>query len=243
MHPGRIWLEKEARRLGIPQDLPGREIFIEHIRARHKENDDALIAICGRRGGGKSTTARKYARAFDADFDIKLQCCFSFPAVMEAAESLSPGQCIIWDEPNEGNQARSHATKVNRAQEEFFTISRDRCLIVMPLHIKFRKMDPAQRTYATHFIGKESRGIARVHVRQHGSMYSDENNPSWLQLYRERCSADTEYDEKAYDEKKSLARRGIATRYQDVFQGATHLGGLDDLTQAAKKIAARRKGD
>ena len=232
---GAAWLQRTQRRLSLPSGTPRDEIFWAELQDRIKRKYDNMVMVCGQRGEGKSTLARKVARRLFPAFNVAEHCCFSIQEVMQVSEGLRPGSVVIWDEPIEGAMKRAHATKRNRMMEEFFTISRDRRLTTLILHMHKDKFDGALRDYATHWLQKNGRPTYTAHVKAKPNAYRQTDH-FWIPLFRQKTTADSVEEEAAYEQKKNLARRSIAARYADADAGGQDFSGFE---KAALQVAGR----
>lgn len=239
------WTNQRIQQLNLPSDSSPFQAWIADVRHRVNVADyDAVMAVTGARGNGKSTTARKLARALDPSFDIERQVCFSFQEFQATADSLDRGQAIVWDEVIEGGMARAAMTKGNRDMEKFFTISRDRNLIsfVCAPHIDIFD-STLRKHYFTDWLLKEKRSQVKIHTQGVGGDYPGKIRP-WVDLCYVGTTKDADEDLAVYQAKKDAARRAIMEGQETTSSG----GGVPvdpqfekRLRDAVKRVAREKR--
>jgi len=84
------------------------------IRARLENNKNALIAIIGETGSGKSYTALRLAELIDDDFNVAEKVCFRPVEFVKAVQKARKHSVIVFDEAGVGIPAREWWSIQNR---------------------------------------------------------------------------------------------------------------------------------
>lgn len=85
---------------------------VDLIRLRLKRNQNALIAITGQTGSGKSMCSLELARLVDPDFTAN-QVVFKITDFLDLMKSLDKGRVIVFDEAGVDFDARRSSSKGN----------------------------------------------------------------------------------------------------------------------------------
>ena len=88
--------------------------FTDVIRERLEQNKNALIAIIGETGSGKSYSALRLAELIDDDFNVAEKVCFRPVEFVKAVRNARKGAAIIFDEAGVGIPAREWWSIQNR---------------------------------------------------------------------------------------------------------------------------------
>lgn len=85
---------------------------VDLIRRRLKRNQNALIAVTGQTGSGKSMVSLKLAECIDPDFQAD-QVVFKVSTFIDRMEEMKPGQVLVFDEAGVDFDARRSGSKAN----------------------------------------------------------------------------------------------------------------------------------
>ena len=88
--------------------------FTEIIKQRLEQNKNALIAVVGETGSGKSYSALRLAELIDDDFNVSGKVCFRPIEFVKAVQRARKGAAIVFDEAGVGIPAREWWSIQNR---------------------------------------------------------------------------------------------------------------------------------
>jgi hypothetical protein len=124
---------------------------------------------------GKSTMCLRLAQAFEPGFDVS-RLCYSASDLLEAYETVQPGQSVIFDESVRGLQAGDQSTREQKALIQALVLVREKGAILMlcvPDIFLIAKQIRQKR--ATLWIHVMERGVALVHERNSYLRYQPDN--------------------------------------------------------------------
>lgn len=107
--------------------------FVTWIGNRAKRhNKNALGAICGATGSGKSYAGMRFCESLDPTFTID-RIAFTPIEFMKLVndKKIKKGMAIMWDESGVGYDARSFATKTNKILNHIMETFRNKNLIIV----------------------------------------------------------------------------------------------------------------
>ena len=88
--------------------------FIDVIKNRLEQNKNALLAVVGETGSGKSYSALRLAELIDDDFNVSGKVCFRPIEFVKAVQRARKGAAIVFDEAGVGIPAREWWSIQNR---------------------------------------------------------------------------------------------------------------------------------
>lgn len=97
-------------------DVKRPPLAVDWVRKRIKHGKNAIIAVAGQTGSGKSYISLKLAQLIQPDFSIH-NVCFSPKKLIQLVNegNLAPGSCIILEEAGVLVSSRAFYTQINRA--------------------------------------------------------------------------------------------------------------------------------
>ena len=122
-----------------------------------------------------STLALRLAQSFEPGFDIK-RLCYSASDLLEAYETVQPGQVVLFDESVRGLQAGDQSTREQKALIQALVLVREKGAILMlcvPDIFLIAKQIRQKR--ATLWLHVMERGVALIHERNSYLRYEADN--------------------------------------------------------------------
>ena len=105
--------------------------FTEIIKQRLEQNKNALIAVVGETGSGKSYSALRLAEVIDDDFNVAEKVCFRPNEFMRTVRRAKKYDAIIFDEAGVGIPAREWWSIQNRLLDYVIQTFRSKNLCVI----------------------------------------------------------------------------------------------------------------
>ena len=135
-----------------------------------EKDEDAVIAIDGGEGTGKSTLAFQLGKYIDPTLDLK-RIVFNAEEFRNAVINAKKGQCIIFDEAFTGFSSRSSLSGVNRTLVSLMMQMRQKNLFVIIVLPTFFLLDKYVALFRTRFLihcykNKGIKGYFRIYNRQ-----------------------------------------------------------------------------
>lgn len=129
--------------------------YLEGLSKRTEKNMDAIIAVCGERGMGKSSFAIESGvilRQFGVGFDFS-DIYFGEKSLKDAVGRISTSKrrAYVFDEIIDLAYSRNAMTTMNRNIARFFTKVRKMNNIIFLCIPRIRTLDPALRNDVVHF--------------------------------------------------------------------------------------------
>jgi len=223
--------------------------IIKRIRTRLLENNqNALIAIVGRTGSGKSYSAVKMAKAISPNFDLEKHLIFNpkqFLSLINSGE-LHKGDTIVWDEGGLFLGSRDWYKEANKSVTKVLQSFRNLnccCIWTLP---SFSFIDIAARKLFHYYF--ETKGIDKEKGVCILKPFELETNPLTGKLYRKyprRKTADGRI-RKMTKFRVSIMSPGDIQEYEDIKNKFTKKFNLDqqtDLTMTETKQAMLQPKD
>ena len=135
-----------------------------------EKDEDAVIAIDGGEGTGKSTLAFQLGKCIDPTLNLK-RVVFNAEEFRSAVLNAKRGQCIIFDEAFTGFSSRSSLSGVNRTLVSLMMQMRQKNLFVIIVLPTFFLLDKYVALFRTKFLihcykNKGIKGYFRIYNRQ-----------------------------------------------------------------------------
>lgn len=175
--------------------------WINDLKAKPGQDNDAVVIITGKERIGKSTFARWLARQLNPTFSFEC-VVFNGEDFMALAAKSPPGTVIILDESKDGGFSRDAMAGKNKDLAKFLMVCGQRNLICLILFPNIRWLDSYISEHrASHWCLIEKRGQALVHRIKRADYRGAK--PSWVQLFRTGFPKEGGEDWDAYLVKKA----------------------------------------